>query len=79
TLVTHVEGSEDSNKEEKDGYNIKERLLGILKTKKRVRISYIEKYLKMSAEDIIRLIFDLAGSGKIEGEFNDDDTEFSVM
>jgi tetratricopeptide (TPR) repeat protein len=54
----------------------KERLLGIIKAKQKVKIEYIENFLKIPKEEIIGLIFDLIGSGQIEGNLNDDDSEF---
>ena len=39
---------------------------------------YIEKILKLTHDDIIGMIYELIGKGKIEGEFNDDDTSFTV-
>ena len=54
----------------------KKRLLGIIKTKKQVKIDYIETILKLDRNDIIGMIYELIGKGKIEGEFNSDDSEF---
>ncbi|MFW9899515.1 MAG: tol-pal system YbgF family protein [Candidatus Thorarchaeota archaeon] len=54
----------------------KERLLGIIKAKQEVKIEYIENFLKIPKEEIIGLIFDLIGSGQIEGNLSDDDSEF---
>ena len=54
----------------------KERLLGIIKAKQKVKIEYIENFLKIPKEEIIGLIFDLIGSGQIKGYLNEDDTEF---
>ena len=56
----------------------KKGLLGIIKAKKQVEIEYIEKILKLTHDDIIGMIYELIGKGKIEGEFNDDDTSFTV-
>ncbi|MFX0036293.1 MAG: hypothetical protein ACFE9I_11725 [Candidatus Hermodarchaeota archaeon] len=56
----------------------KKRILGIIKTKKQVKIEYIESILKLNRIEIIGMIYELIGKGKIEGEFNSDDTEFTL-
>lgn len=55
------------------------RLLGIIKTKKIVKIEYIENFLNLPKNQIIGQIYDLIGKGVIEGEFNQDDTEFKLI
>ncbi len=66
------------NTREPISINLKERLLVILKAKKIVKIDYVEKFLKIHQEEIIGMIFDLIGKGQIEGEFNEDDSEFKL-
>lgn len=56
----------------------KKRVLGIIKTKKQVKMEYIEKILNLNRNEIIGLIYELIGKGKIEGEFNSDDSEFTL-
>lgn len=58
--------------------DLRERLLGIIKAKKRVKIEYFEKYLKLPREEIMGMIFDLIGKGKISGKFDEDDSEFTL-
>ncbi|MHA1489295.1 MAG: tetratricopeptide repeat protein [Promethearchaeota archaeon] len=58
--------------------NLKERLRGIIRAKEQVKIEYINKFLKISKEEIIGIIFDLIGSNQIKGKFNDDDSEFTL-
>lgn len=58
--------------------DIKNRLLGIIKSKKRVNLDYIEKFIKLAREEIIGLIYNLIGEGEIEGTFNFDDTIFTL-
>lgn len=77
-LDSHIESVKKKMKEDIEDFNLKERLLGIIRVKKRVKINYVEKFLRISHEKIIGLIYDLVGSGQIEGEFNDDDTEFKL-
>ena len=78
SLNSHINTVKKKFKEELEDFNLKDRLLGILKAKKRVKLIYIERFLKIDSERIVGYIFDLIGSGKIDGEFNDDDTEFSM-
>ena len=59
-----------------DELNFKDRILGIIKVKKNVKIDYIRRFLKIDHDTIVGFIFDLIGSGEINGEFNEDDTEF---
>ncbi len=77
-LRNHISDAEKKLKEELEDFNLKERLLGIIKAKKHVKLKYIERFLKIDSEKIVGIIFDLIGSGKINGEFNEDDTEFSI-
>ncbi len=58
--------------------NIKDRLLGIIRAKKKVKIDYIERFLKTTPDKIVGLIFELIGSSEIIGEFNEDDSEFTL-
>lgn len=57
----------------------KKRVLGIVKTKKQVKIDYIEKILKLNHIEIVGLIYELIGKGKLEGEFNSDDSVFTIQ
>lgn len=54
----------------------KKSILGIIKTKKQVKIDYIETILKLKHNDVVGMIYELIGKGKIEGEFNSNDSEF---
>ncbi|MHA1723869.1 MAG: ADP-ribosylation factor-like protein [Promethearchaeota archaeon] len=77
-LEAYVRDTRKRIKQDIEEYNKKERLLGIIKAKKKVKIEYIERYIKIPPEKIVGFIFDLIGAGKIEGEFNEDDTEFTL-
>ncbi|MHA1803136.1 MAG: ADP-ribosylation factor-like protein [Promethearchaeota archaeon] len=77
-LEAYVRDARKRIKQDIEEFNKKERLLGIIKAKKKVKIDYIERYIKIPPEKIVGYIFDLIGAGKIEGEFNEDDTEFTL-
>lgn len=55
------------------------RLLGVLKVKKQIGLDYLKTILKLSKEDIIGLIYELVGKARINGEFNEDDSEFKII
>ena len=78
-LDSYIDNLKNQVKNDLKDFNLQERLLGIIKAKKRVKINYIERFLKISQEKILEMIFDLIGGGLIEGEFNDDDTEFTLV
>ena len=77
-VEAYVKDAKTRIKQDIEEYNLKERLLGIIKAKKKVKIDYIERYIKNPPEKIVGFIFDLIGAGLIEGQFNEDDTEFSL-
>lgn len=56
----------------------KKRLVGIIKTKKQVNMEYIESILHLERTEIIGMIYELIGKEKIEGEFNEDDSVFTL-
>ncbi len=75
-VEAYVKDSKQRLKQDIEEFNLKERLLGIIKAKKKVKIAYIERFIQIQPEKIIGFIFDLIGAKEIEGEFNEDDTEF---
>lgn len=75
-LPTKAYTVSDSPVSEPIKIDFKKSILGIIKTKKQVKIDYIEKTLKLDHNDTVGLIYELIGKGKIEGEFNSDDSEF---
>ncbi|MBN1215601.1 MAG: GTP-binding protein [Candidatus Lokiarchaeota archaeon] len=73
---THYSKKKQGLIEEIEKVNFEDRILGIIKVKKNVKIDYIQRFLKIEPDKIIGIIFDLIGKGEITGEFNQDDTEF---
>jgi hypothetical protein len=53
------------------------RFNGIIRLKKKIDLNEAEQALRVSQDLIKNLLFDLAGDGKIDGEFNSNETVFS--
>ncbi len=58
--------------------DLTKRLLGILRTKRVVKIDYIQNVLKLPREEVIGMIYELVGGNTITGEFDADDTTFTL-
>ncbi len=55
------------------GYNTKNRLVGMIKEQKKLEIQKTSQLLKINPQELLSLIYELIGDGKIEGKFSGND------